>query len=302
MYSRSASLILTSTSLISSWLCIICTLRFCRKHSTRSVHCDIATWNTISWKVTSLSGPNVPTWMRRSITFRSSMSLAEILSSDRSCFSRSSSDLWKASTLKATGELSVERVSSLPVTRLTSNLPFSIMLPWYSAGCGARKRSNFCHEKKGLRREINRGFDSFRNAFSVARLTRFEGRGHKKVPKGPPFAYVFWKISKQIIKGGSIGFFSSPPRFDGGGAWPPAPLLKYATARSSKEHCSHSNIVNVEWQLSCWPIQPWLNSKIKNILFDDFFNVQQRTTFCNGFSNRRCHFEMINLGLIKAVV
>ena len=25
---------------------------------------------------------------------------------------------------------------------------------------------------------------------AVARLTRFEGRGHKKVPKGPPFAYV----------------------------------------------------------------------------------------------------------------
>ena len=31
---------------------------------------------------------------------------------------------------------------------------------------------------------------------SVARLTWFEGRGHKKVPKGPPFAYVFWKNFK----------------------------------------------------------------------------------------------------------
>ena len=30
----------------------------------------------------------------------------------------------------------------------------------------------------------------------VARLTRFEERGHKKFPKGPPLAYVFWKISK----------------------------------------------------------------------------------------------------------
>ena len=111
---------------------------------------------------------------------------------------------------------------------------------------------------------------------SVARLTRFEGRGHKKkfqrvppclcflkkVPKGPPFAYVFWKnfqrvppllmffekiskgsplclcflkkFQKQIIKGGSIGFFSPPPRFDGEGAmapWPPP--LKCAT----DDHC-----------------------------------------------------------------
>ena len=57
---------------------------------------------------------------------------------------------------------------------------------------------------------------------AVARLTRFEGRGHKKFPKGPPFAYVFEKIQKQIFKGGSIGFFSPPPRFDGG-PWPPGP-------------------------------------------------------------------------------
>ena len=51
---------------------------------------------------------------------------------------------------------------------------------------------------------------------AVARLTRFEGRGHKTFPKGPPFAYVFWKqILKKIIKGGSIGFFSplSAPLF-----------------------------------------------------------------------------------------
>ena len=94
----------------------------------------------------------------------------------------------------------------------------------------------------------------------VARLTRFEGRGHKKVPKGPPFAYVFLnkfqrvppllmfseksskgsplclcflkKIQKQIIKGGSIGFFSSPPRFDGG-PWPPGPFPKCATVQFS---------------------------------------------------------------------
>ena len=28
---------------------------------------------------------------------------------------------------------------------------------------------------------------------TVARLTRFKGRGHKTFPKGPPFAYVYWK-------------------------------------------------------------------------------------------------------------
>ena len=33
---------------------------------------------------------------------------------------------------------------------------------------------------------------------AVARLTRFEGRGHKKVPKGPPFAYVFWKKFQRV--------------------------------------------------------------------------------------------------------
>ena len=34
----------------------------------------------------------------------------------------------------------------------------------------------------------------------------------------------FEKIQKQIFKGGgSIGFFSPPPRFDGGGHGPPGP-------------------------------------------------------------------------------
>ena len=32
----------------------------------------------------------------------------------------------------------------------------------------------------------------------VARLTRFEERGHTKVPKGPPFAYVFWKNFQRV--------------------------------------------------------------------------------------------------------
>ena len=62
-------------------------------------------------------------------------------------------------------------------------------------------------------------------ARSVARLTRFEGRGHKKVPKGPPFAHVFWKNFKnKLSKGGGIGFFSPPLDFTGGGGpWPPDP-------------------------------------------------------------------------------
>ena len=77
---------------------------------------------------------------------------------------------------------------------------------------------------------------------SAARLTRFEGRGYKKFPKGPPFAYVFWKnfqrvpplltffgkiskgsplcfrfskkFSKKMIKGGGEYWPFLPPRFD----------------------------------------------------------------------------------------
>ena len=48
---------------------------------------------------------------------------------------------------------------------------------------------------------------------AVARLTRFKGRGHKKVPKGPPLLRFFEKISKTNYQrgGGSIGFSSPPP-------------------------------------------------------------------------------------------
>ena len=52
---------------------------------------------------------------------------------------------------------------------------------------------------------------------AVARLTRFEGRGHKKVPKGPPFAYVFWKNSKTNFQRGEYWLFSPPSRFEGRG-------------------------------------------------------------------------------------
>ena len=59
---------------------------------------------------------------------------------------------------------------------------------------------------------------------AVARPTRSEGRGQKKCPKGPPFAYVYSKkFEKKLSQGGgSVGFFSPPPRFEGR-PWPPAP-------------------------------------------------------------------------------
>ena len=35
-------------------------------------------------------------------------------------------------------------------------------------------------------------------SLAVARLTRFPQRGHKKSPKGPPFAHVFWKNLQRV--------------------------------------------------------------------------------------------------------
>ena len=60
------------------------------------------------------------------------------------------------------------------------------------------------------------------NAISGASNSVWGGGGHKKFPKGPPFAYVFWKnfqgsplclcflkkFKKKFIKGGSTGYFS----------------------------------------------------------------------------------------------
>ena len=39
--------------------------------------------------------------------------------------------------------------------------------------------------------------------------------GHEKIPKGPPFAYVFWKNFKKIMKGALTGHekFSKGPPF-----------------------------------------------------------------------------------------
>ena len=56
----------------------------------------------------------------------------------------------------------------------------------------------------------------------MARLTQFEGRGHTKFPKGPPFADVFLKkFQKEIIKGRSVGLSPPPPKsLDLRGAWP----------------------------------------------------------------------------------
>ena len=44
----------------------------------------------------------------------------------------------------------------------------------------------------------NRKKSKIREHHAVARLTRFEGRGHTKFPKGPPFAYVFWKSIQRV--------------------------------------------------------------------------------------------------------
>ena len=60
---------------------------------------------------------------------------------------------------------------------------------------------------------------------AVARLTRFEGRGHKKMSKGslPPLLLFFKKIFKKNYRRGKYWLLSPfPPRFDEG-AWPPGP-------------------------------------------------------------------------------
>ena len=78
---------------------------------------------------------------------------------------------------------------------------------------------------------------------SVARLTRFERKGHKKVPKGPPFAYVFWKkfqrvppllmffekISKTNYQRGEYWLFFFSPSIWRRGHGPLPPPLKRAT-------------------------------------------------------------------------
>ena len=81
---------------------------------------------------------------------------------------------------------------------------------------------------------------------TVARLIRFEGKGHKKFPKGPPFAYVscknfervppllrfFEKISKKFIKGGGgILAFSLP--FLDLTAWPPVKCVTELLKKNS---------------------------------------------------------------------
>ena len=39
---------------------------------------------------------------------------------------------------------------------------------------------------------------------------------------------------------------------------------------------------------------------MRNILLDDYFKIERRTKFRNGFSNGRCHFEIVILDLIDA--
>ena len=75
---------------------------------------------------------------------------------------------------------------------------------------------------------------------SVARLTQFEGRGHKKVPKGPPFAYVFEKISKTNYQRGEYWLFLTSPSILRGGHGPLAPPPKCAT-ESRQSVCYQNN-------------------------------------------------------------
>ena len=101
---------------------------------------------------------------------------------------------------------------------------------------------------------------------AVARLTWFEGRGHKKVPKGPPFAYVFWKNFKnKLSKGGVLAFSHLPLDFTGGGGHGPlAPSLNAPLDACMKTyHCPRrepvSRFVSVQRRSKStkMPSSPW---------------------------------------------
>ena len=90
---------------------------------------------------------------------------------------------------------------------------------------------------------------SDRTSRTVARLTRFERRGHKKFPKGPPFAYVFWKKFKKIIKGGGSIGFSLPRDLTGEGGHGPvppppldAPLIQKPTSHSRSNRYKKNSV------------------------------------------------------------
>ena len=100
----------------------------------------------------------------------------------------------------------------------------------------------------------------FRNIFGifhlVARLTRFEGRDHKKFPKGPPFAYVFWKIFKnKWPKRGVLAL--SPPLVMAPASPPPlnAPVLslqKFTILSIEFLHYRNSTFICMEFLSFSW--------------------------------------------------
>ena len=66
-----------------------------------------------------------------------------------------------------------------------------------------------------------------------------------------------------------------------------------------REYYAHAKAIDVELQISFWPIQPC--SKITRILLEDHCKIAQRTKFPNSALNRRCPSKIVILCLIDAV-
>ena len=143
---------------------------------------------------------------------------------------------------------------------------------------------------------------------SVARLTRFEGRGHKKFPKGPPFAHVFWrnfprvpplltffwkiskgsplcwrslqKFQKKLSKGGVLAFLPPPLNVLLPWIWPAAIIISPRITHNFLVHCV----------LLCSIVSPRPTRK-KNKVID---SARQVTTFLrrkklNFFLNQKMY-------------
>ena len=140
--------------------------------------------------------------------------------------------------------------------------------------------------------------------------------GHKKIPKDPPFAYVFLEknFKKKLSKGGGGVLAFSPPRFDGGGgAWLPAPppAVRCATVstfdsfstKRLKSRTVHQLdfITSQQWQEeSFWLIflLGFLKTPEKNFIFffDNFFLFLQwpRSFESNSNHIQRKHFDIFS--------
>ena len=78
---------------------------------------------------------------------------------------------------------------------LTRTSPLINILPTSLPFCCQQKSINDAYSSADEDLSFHFQF-LFSSTFTMARLTRFEWRSYKKFPKGPPFACVFWKISK----------------------------------------------------------------------------------------------------------